>query len=210
MVDTWSVSDNQRWSRICFSFTDSFQSLSLVSTHSDLCNIYITVSSSHQTEVFLTYALTSSSELSDSTYRSSFRRLTTCVRVNFSIQNEDVNVLTGSDYMVKTTITDIVRSTVTTNDPLAAFYKILLQFSDLFAVVTFILVSFNNRNDLSSQFLSLVRIQHIVDPFSEQFFHFSRSAISSNSLVHHFHEASTHLFVSQFHTQTEFTEVFEQ
>src|SRR5699024_6423735 len=124
MVDTWSVSDNQRWSRICFSFTDSFQSLSLVSTHSDLCNIYITVSSSHQTEVFLTYALTSSSELSDSTYRSSLRRLTTCVRVNFSIQNEDVNVLTGSDYMVKTTITDIVRSTVTTNDPLAAFYKI--------------------------------------------------------------------------------------
>ena len=103
-----------------------------------------------------------------------------------------------------------VLDTVTTNDPLAAFYKILLQFSDLFAVVTFILVSFNNRNDLSSQFLSLVRIQHIVDPFSEQFFYFSRSAISSNSLVHHFHETSTHLFVSQFHTQTEFTEVFEQ
>ena len=112
--------------------------------------------------------------------------------------------------MVKTTITDIVRSTVTTDDPLAAFNKILLQFSDLLAVVAFILSSFNHRNDLFGQFLSLFCIQHIVDPFSEQFFHFSRSAISSNSLVHHFHEASTHLFVSQFHTQTEFTEVFEQ
>jgi len=33
-------------------------------------NIYITVSSSHQTEVFLTYTLTCSSKLSDSAYRS--------------------------------------------------------------------------------------------------------------------------------------------
>ena len=47
--------------------------------------------------------------------------------INLSIQNEDVNVLTGSDYMVKTTVTDIVRSTVTTDNPLAAFNKILLQ-----------------------------------------------------------------------------------
>ena len=48
-------------------------------------------------------------------------------------------LLTGSDYMVKTTITDIIRSTVTTDDPLAAFNKILLQISDLLAVVAFIL-----------------------------------------------------------------------
>ena len=112
--------------------------------------------------------------------------------------------------MVKTTVTDIVRSTVTTDNPLAAFNKILLQFCDLFAVITFIFVSFDNRDNLSCQFFRLVSIQHIVDPFSEQFFHVSRSAVGSNSFVHNLHDTCTHLFVSQFHTQTEFAEVFEQ
>ena len=112
--------------------------------------------------------------------------------------------------MVKTTITDVVRSTVTTDDPLAAFNKILLQFSDLLAVVAFILGSFNHRNDLFSQFLSLFCIQHIVDPFSEYLFVLGRTAVRSDGFVHYFHQTGTHLFVSQFHTQTEFAEVFEQ
>ena len=112
--------------------------------------------------------------------------------------------------MVKTTVTDIIRSTVTTDDPLAAFNKILLQISDLLAVVAFIFSSFYHRNDLFGQFLSLFCIQHIVDPFSKYFFVFSRAAIRSDSFVHYFHQTGTHLFVSQFHTQTKFTEVFEQ
>ena len=83
-----------------------------------LSYIYITVSGSDHTQILLADALTLSSELSDSTERSSLRSLTTGVRVNLSIEHEDVHVLTRSNYVVETTVTDVVRGTVTTDDPL--------------------------------------------------------------------------------------------
>ena len=58
VVDTRSVSDDQRRSVVCFCFADSLESLSLVSAHSDLSYVYITVGSSDKTEVFLANTLT--------------------------------------------------------------------------------------------------------------------------------------------------------
>ena len=57
-------------------------------------------------------------ELSDSTERSSLRSLTAGVGVNLSIEHEDIHVLTRSNHVVETTVTDVVRSTVATDDPL--------------------------------------------------------------------------------------------
>ena len=102
----------------CLSLADSLEGLCVVSAHSNLSYIYITVSGSNHTEILLADALTLSSELSDSTKRSSLRSLTTGVRVNLSIEHEDVHVLTRSNHVVETAVTDIVRSTVTTDDPL--------------------------------------------------------------------------------------------
>ena len=83
-----------------------------------LSYVDVTVCSLHQTEILFADTLTLSSELCDSTEWSRLRRLTTSVRVNLSIEYQDVNILTRSQYVVETTVTDIIRSTVTTDDPL--------------------------------------------------------------------------------------------
>ena len=175
-----------------------------------MSNIYITVSSSHQTEVFLAYTLTGGSKLGDSAYRSSLGRLTACVGVNLSIQNEDVNVLAAGDYVVETAVADVVRSTVTTDDPLAAFNQVLRQTGDGLAAIAFVLGSFYHRNDLFSQFLSLVCIVHVFNPSLEYFLVFSRSTFRCNSFFHSLHDTCAHLFVGELHTQTEFAEVLKQ
>ena len=118
MVDTWCVGDDDGWAVPSLSLADSLEALVVVSTHSNLCNIYVAVSCSNHTEILLADALTLGSELSDSAERSSLRGLTTGVRVNLSIEHEDVDVLTRSNHVVETAVTDVVRCTVTTDDPL--------------------------------------------------------------------------------------------
>ena len=86
----------------------------------------------------------------------------------------------------------------------------MAQFGDSSAIRTFILSCFNHRNDLSCQFFRLIGIVLIFDPCSECFLIFGRSAFISDGSFHCILDTCTHLFVSQFHTQTEFTEVFEQ
>src|SRR5574344_757553 len=103
---------------ISLSLAECLEALCIVSTHSNLSYINVTVCSSNHAKVLLLDALTLSSELSDSSERSSLRSLTTSVRVNLSINYEDVEVLTRSENVVETTVTDIVRSTVTTDNPL--------------------------------------------------------------------------------------------
>ena len=97
VVDTRSVSDDERRSRISLRLADSLEGLSLVSAHSDLCYINISVRGSNHTEVFLTNALTHRSELSDSAERRCLGCLTTGVGVHLGIEHEDVDIFAGSD-----------------------------------------------------------------------------------------------------------------
>ena len=119
MVDTWSISDDQGRSRICLCLCDCFYALIEVSTHGDLCYIYITIAHSDRSQVFLLGLFTTSCELCYCTSRGSLRRLSTCVGVNLSIEYHYVDVLAGSKYMIEAAETDIISPTVTTEDPLA-------------------------------------------------------------------------------------------
>src|SRR5690606_35941429 len=92
-----------------------------------LSYVYITVSGSNHTQVFLANAFTGSGKLSHSTYGSRFRRLSACVRIYFCIENQDVHILARGNYVVESTETNIIRPTVATNDPLRLFYQILCQ-----------------------------------------------------------------------------------
>ena len=195
---------------VCFCLTDCFQGLSLVGTHSDLSYVNITVSSSNQTKVFLANTLTGSSKLGDGAERSCFRSLATGVGVNLRIKYEDVDIFAGCDDVVETSVTDIVRSTVTTDNPLAALDEVILELGNGLAEFTFILGSFYHRNNLGSSSLALVGIILTVEPLLEGLFVFSRSAFSSNSSLHGFYQTAAELLVGKFHTQTEFAEVLEQ
>ena len=136
MVDTWSVSDDQGWSRICFSFCDSFYSLVEVSTHSDLCNVYVTVAHCDRSKVFLLSFFSACCELSDSTSLSRLRRLSTCIRVNFCIEYHYVDVFSTCKYVVNTTESDIVSPSVTTEDPLGFLSEEVFLSKDFFCFVT--------------------------------------------------------------------------
>ena len=118
MVDTWSIGDDERWTWVCFSLADSLEGLCLVGTHGDLGNIYVTVSRCHQTEILLTDTLALCSKLCNGTEWSRFRALTACIRVNLSIEYEDIYIFARSDNVVETAVTDVVRSTITTDNPL--------------------------------------------------------------------------------------------
>ena len=98
---------------ICLCLADRFEGLCLVSTHSDLSYIDITIGGSNHTQVFLADTLTHSCELSDSAERRSLGCLTTGVGVHLGIEHEDVDIFAGSDNVVESAVTDIIGSTVT-------------------------------------------------------------------------------------------------
>ena len=208
MVDTWSISNDERWSVVSLSFLESLESLSLVSSHCNLSYIYIAVSCSNHTKILLANALTRSSELSDSTEWCCLRRLTTSIRINLSIDYEDVNVFARSNHMVETSVADVVRSTVTTDDPLAALNEVILVSENLLASVT--TTSLTSSYNLRSESLGLSSILLILDPLLHQCLEFSRAASARLSLGHETSETLLHLLVGNSHTETEFAEVLEE
>ena len=210
VVDTRSVGDDQRRTVVSLGFAQSLQRLSLVSTHSNLGNINITVSRSHQAEVLLADTLAGSGKLGDGAERSSLGRLATGVGVNFGIEDEDIDVLAGSDNVVETAVTDVVRSTVATDNPLRTFNEEGLQTVDGSASRAFVLGSFNHRDDLVGQFFRLLGVVLVVNPCLECFLVVGRSSVVGDSIFHSLLDAGTHLFVGQFHTETELAEVLEQ
>ena len=113
-----TTGDDNRGTVPSLSLADSLEGLSVVGAHSNLSDINITVGGGNHAEVLLADALTLSSELSDSTERSSLGSLTTGVGVHLSIEHEDVHIFAGSDDVVETAVTDVVGSTVATDDPL--------------------------------------------------------------------------------------------
>ena len=136
MVDTWSISDNQRWSRISLSLCNSFYSLVEVSTHGNLSNVYIAIAHSDGSHIFLLSLFTACSELSDSTCRCRLGRLSTCVRINLCIEYHNVDVTSTSENMVNTTESDIVSPSVTTEDPLGFLSQEIFLSKDFFCFVT--------------------------------------------------------------------------
>ena len=211
VVDTWSVSDDDRRSVPSLSLADSLESLCVVSTHSNLSYVYITVSGSNHTQILLADALTLSSELSNSTKRSSLRGLTTGVRVNLSIEHENVNVLTRSNHVVETAVTDIVRSTVTTDDPLTALYEVVIQSLELLANgATSGSALGDALAELRSNLLRLLGIVLISNPLSSELFVLSAGLIAIDHLLQQLSYALLHLLVTKSHTQTELAEVLEQ
>ena len=134
MVDTWSVSNDQGWSWICLSLSQIALAVwCRVSTHGDLCYIYITVGHCNACKVFLLGLFTTSSELSNRTSLGSLGSLSTCVGVNLGIEYHDVDIFAGSQNVVYAAEADIISPSVTTEDPLGLLSQIVLILNDVFA-----------------------------------------------------------------------------
>ena len=194
MVDTWSISDDQRWSRICFCFCNSFYSLVEVCTHGDLCYIYIAIGHSDRCHIFLLSLFTTCCELCDCTCRCGFGRLSTCVGVNFCIEYHDVDVFTTCQYVVYATETDIVSPSVTTEDPLGFLSQEVFVLNDFFAGIAF--ASFQSSN----QFICCSTVGSTytegIDPFFTSCFYFIRSFFTFHNSFYFCFQTVTDCFLS--------------
>ena len=114
--------------------------------------------------------------------------------------------------MVETAVTDVVRGTVATDDPLAALDEVLGQALQLLAYGAIGLLDAAIDHDLKlrSQLLRLIGIEHVVDPCLHQLFGFSRSVFVLDSLLEELNYALTHLLVGQLHAEAELAEVLEE
>ena len=73
----------------------------MVCTHCNACNVDVTVSHGNHSEIFLSYFLSAGSELSRLAELGSLGSLTAGVRLNFGVENEDVDVFAACENVVK-------------------------------------------------------------------------------------------------------------
>ena len=136
MVDTWSISNDQRRSRICFSLSDCFHTLIHISTHCDLCYIHITIAHCDGSKVFLLNIFTTCCELGNCTDVCRFGRLSTCIGIYLSIKYHYVDIFATCKDMIYATESDIVSPSVTTEYPLGFLSKEVFLSKDFLSFVT--------------------------------------------------------------------------
>ena len=82
-----------------------------------MSNVYIAVAHGNFGQALLLDVLAGSCKLSNLADIGRLRSLTAGVGVNLGIENEDVHVVTGSNHVVKATVTNVVGPAVATEDP---------------------------------------------------------------------------------------------
>ena len=112
--------------------------------------------------------------------------------------------------MIQTTVTNIVRSAVTTDDPLASLHEVLRQALQLTTdLATCSGTGLDHRNQLSGSSLACLSVLLTSDPLLSGSLELSGSLRLQRSLQQRL-DALVHLLVCQDHTQTELAEVLEQ
>ena len=113
--------------------------------------------------------------------------------------------------MVKTTVTDVVRSTVTTDDPLAALYEIVVEGLQFLTYRTTLGSALSNqRLQLSGCSLRSVGVILASNPLAGSCLVFLRSLVALEHLTQQLLYALLHLLVTEHHTETKLAEVLEQ
>ena len=110
--------------------------------------------------------------------------------------------------MVETTITDIVRSAITTDNPLATFNQMIFLYKNLLASIA--TASLAESYDLRSNLLGNLSIFHIVEPLLEECLKFIRALLALETFVHEASQTLLHLLIGNSHTQAIFAEVLEE
>src|SRR5699024_7778930 len=120
---------------VSLSLADSLDGLSLVSAHGDLSNVDIAVAHSDLSQGLLLGLLTGGCELSNLADIGSLGSLSTGVGVNFGIEDEDVDVLVGSQHMVYAAEADVVCPAVAAEDPDGLLGQVFLLGQDVLHAV---------------------------------------------------------------------------
>ncbi|MPN31321.1 hypothetical protein SDC9_178795 [bioreactor metagenome] len=122
MVNTRCISNNQGWSGISLSLGNSFKGLIFISTHGDLCYIYIPIAHGDYAKIFLLGLFPAGRKLGNCRSRSGLRRLTAGIGIYFGIKHQNVYIFAGSQYMIQSAETNIIGPAVTAEYPLGSLY----------------------------------------------------------------------------------------
>ena len=208
MVDTWSVSDNEGWSRICLSLCDCFDCLIVISAHSDLCYVYIAIAHCDACHIFLLGLFTTCCELCYCTSRSSFGGLSACVGVNLGIEHHYVDIFSAGKYVVYAAESDIVSPSVATEDPLGFLSEEVFVLNDVSAnVAVSVFDCFYKFLGCSSVGSAAVKGIQILFACC---FYFFRSFLGVHNILNFGFQAAADCFLSEKHTITELCVVLEQ
>jgi len=131
VVDTGRIGDDQGRSRVCFCFFDCIQELGLVRTDGHLRYINISIREHHCPQVFFPYPFPCGGELGHGAHRGSFGRLSAGIGIDFRIENQNVDILSGCHDVVKSAVTNIIGPSVSSEDPDGFLDEVLFQIQDL-------------------------------------------------------------------------------
>ena len=104
---------------VSFCLGNCLEGLVLVCAQGNLCDIDITIAHRHGSEILLLGLLAACSELCHSTFRSCLGGLSAGVGIDLGVEDEDVDILAGSKYVIESAVADIICPAVAAEDPLA-------------------------------------------------------------------------------------------
>ena len=160
-----AVSNNQRRPVVLLCFNKGTHRLGVVRAHGYPCHVHITVANGLHGQIFFRRGLAGKSKFGYTTQRCCLGHLTAGIGVHFSIQHQQVHIPTRRQHMVQTTVTDIVRPAITTNNPHAFAHQIIRQAEQQFGffgieLFKFILQDFHPfALFMDSRFRALVGLQ---------------------------------------------------
>src|SRR5438046_994913 len=104
-----------------FSFDEGLHGVRVVRAHCNLRDVNIAVTHRSHTKVLLARWLSTGGELCHGAKRRCFRRLSARVRINFSIEDEYVDVESAGEHVIQATITDVVSPAISADYPHVLF-----------------------------------------------------------------------------------------
>src|SRR5262245_17092046 len=120
MSDAVAVRDDQRRPIIGLGFLKRFYGVRVTSTHGHARDVNVTVADSFHGEIFFPCSFAPGSKFCDSCARRSLGHLAACVRIDFRIEHENVNIRASAEHVVETASSDVVRPTISPEEPNAA------------------------------------------------------------------------------------------
>ena len=207
MIDTRSISDDHRWSRISLCLCDGLHCLVEICAHGNLCHIYISIAHGNAGQVFLLHFLAACCKLGNRTCRGSFGRLSACVGVHFCIKYHDIDIFSAGKYMVQTAESYIVRPAVTAKDPLGFFTQEVFLFQNLLCFLTAACFQGCNQFFCGQSVDGTVLIS--IQPFFRCRFHILIGSVGSNAFQFRLQSAAD-CVLSQKHTISKLCRIFKE
>ena len=208
---TRAVAEDDRRTVVCLRLVERLDRLRHIRVQSHRRHVHVAVRHRHQTHLLLVRQLTASSELLHCRHRGSLRLLASRVRVHFRIQNHDVHILARRQHVVHTSVTDIVRPTVSSNDPLTDLLEQIALGSNLRQSRTHLLQSLQHVHDLVRHRLATTTVAEVLQPLTEQIRQLARKRLSRlQNRLHQTLQHTTTLRHRHRHAQTVLGVVLEQ